>query len=69
MKLNFTLILTASGYAAALPGLKDPSGHEWQRRASDSRSPCPGLNVLANHGYHPRDGRNINKTVLSQAAT
>jgi len=25
----------------------------------DSRSPCPALNVLANHGYLPRDGRNI----------
>ncbi|KAK7915273.1 hypothetical protein PG985_012976 [Apiospora marii] len=69
MKLNFALLLTASGYAAALPGMKEPAGHEWQKRASDSRSPCPGLNVLANHGYLPRDGRNINKTILSQAAT
>jgi hypothetical protein len=23
------------------------------------RSPCPGLNTLANHGYLPRDGKNI----------
>ncbi|KAK8071606.1 Chloroperoxidase [Apiospora saccharicola] len=69
MKLNYALVLTASGYAAALPGMKEPAGHEWQRRASDSRSPCPGLNVLANHGYLPRDGRNINKTILSKAAT
>lgn len=23
---------------------------------SDSRGPCPGLNLLANHGYLPRDG-------------
>lgn len=22
----------------------------------DSRGPCPGLNLLANHGYLPRDG-------------
>ncbi|KAK8123176.1 Chloroperoxidase [Apiospora sp. TS-2023a] len=69
MKLNYALVLTASGFAAALPGMKDPAGHEWQRRASDSRSPCPGLNVLANHGYLPRDGRNINKTILSKAST
>ncbi|OJJ39957.1 hypothetical protein ASPWEDRAFT_169781 [Aspergillus wentii DTO 134E9] len=25
----------------------------------DSRSPCPGLNSLANHGILPRNGRNI----------
>ncbi|KAI5925709.1 Chloroperoxidase [Camillea tinctor] len=26
---------------------------------TDSRSPCPLLNTLANHGYLPHDGRNI----------
>ncbi|RYP53761.1 hypothetical protein DL768_001361 [Monosporascus sp. mg162] len=26
---------------------------------SDSRSPCPMLNTLANHGYLPHDGRNL----------
>jgi hypothetical protein len=26
---------------------------------TDSRSPCPGLNALANHGILPRDGRRI----------
>lgn len=25
----------------------------------DARSPCPALNTLANHGYLPRDGKNI----------
>jgi len=25
----------------------------------DARSPCPALNALANHGYLPRDGKNI----------
>jgi len=25
----------------------------------DLRSPCPALNTLANHGYIPRDGRNM----------
>lgn len=28
-------------------------------QAGDSRSPCPALNALANHGYLPRDGKNI----------
>ncbi|TBU52498.1 Cloroperoxidase [Dichomitus squalens] len=27
--------------------------------AGASRSPCPGLNALANHGILPRDGKNI----------
>jgi len=29
-------------------------------QSTDSRSPCPALNALANHGYLPRDGKNIN---------
>ncbi|KAI0744560.1 hypothetical protein C8Q76DRAFT_4837 [Earliella scabrosa] len=31
---------------------------------NDSRSPCPALNALANHGYLPRDGRNITQAQL-----
>ncbi|GMF13647.1 unnamed protein product [Phytophthora lilii] len=31
------------------------------------RSPCPGLNTLANHGYLPRNGQNITKAVLGPA--
>ncbi|KAJ6468630.1 Cloroperoxidase, partial [Mycena vitilis] len=30
----------------------------------DARSPCPGLNTLANHGYIPRDGRNFTIATL-----
>ena len=33
----------------------------------DSRSPCPALNALANHGYLPRDGKNIPPEVLQRA--
>ncbi|RQM06383.1 hypothetical protein DH86_00001194, partial [Scytalidium sp. 3C] len=33
----------------------------------DSRSPCPGLNALANHGILPHDGRRINYIQLSHA--
>ncbi|KAK7188781.1 chloroperoxidase-like protein [Paraphaeosphaeria sporulosa] len=33
---------------------------DWRAPASgDLRSPCPVLNALANHGFLPRDGRNI----------
>lgn len=31
------------------------------------RSPCPGLNSLANHGYLPRNGQNISHAELSHA--
>ncbi|KAL8377356.1 hypothetical protein RB595_008168 [Gaeumannomyces hyphopodioides] len=34
--------------------------HAWKPAGpNDSRSPCPMLNALANHGFLPRDGRNI----------
>jgi len=34
--------------------------HEWcPPKEGDSRSPCPALNAMANHGYLPHDGRNI----------
>ncbi|KAH8885374.1 putative chloroperoxidase [Thozetella sp. PMI_491] len=39
--------------AALLPSHWAPAG------PTDSRSPCPGLNTLANHGFLPHDGRNI----------
>lgn len=35
---------------------------------SDSiRGPCPGLNILANHGYIPRNGRNISAAAAIEA--
>jgi len=34
---------------------------------SDLRSPCPGLNSLANHGYINRDGRNLTINALAEA--
>ncbi|KAI4265629.1 MAG: hypothetical protein L6R38_009282, partial [Xanthoria sp. 2 TBL-2021] len=38
----------------------DPKGHRWQHPLStDRRSPCPGINAIANHGYLPRNGLNI----------
>jgi hypothetical protein len=32
------------------------------------RSPCPGLNALANHGYLPRDGKNIDYAMINKAS-
>jgi len=33
------------------------------------RSPCPGLNALANHGWLPRSGKNISYEDIQYAAT
>ncbi|CAG9949215.1 unnamed protein product [Clonostachys rosea f. rosea IK726] len=51
--------------AAVVAALKEwaPAGE------SDSRSPCPGLNTLANHGYLPHDGKKIGFTQFVQAIT
>ncbi|KAJ7246048.1 Cloroperoxidase [Mycena rebaudengoi] len=41
---------------------------EWVAPTStDSRSPCPGLNTLANHGYLPHNGRNITIPMIMEA--
>ncbi|KAF9265817.1 Cloroperoxidase [Marasmius fiardii PR-910] len=72
------LLLLLSCFAAlslAQPVARDPhdqvdwSQHAYQRPTTgDVRGPCPGLNTLANHGFLPRDGRNITIPVLLQAA-
>lgn len=31
-----------------------------------ARGPCPGLNTLANHGYLPRDGKDITLNILKE---
>ncbi|KAF8185291.1 Cloroperoxidase [Mycena galopus ATCC 62051] len=56
------LVGKARAYAA-------PAGHEWIAPTStDQRSPCPGLNSLANHGYLPRSGANFTVTQIMDAA-
>ncbi|ESK86827.1 hypothetical protein Moror_15099 [Moniliophthora roreri MCA 2997] len=46
----------------------DWSQHQFQPpSATDLRSPCPGLNALANHGFLPRNGSNITIPVVLQA--
>ncbi|KAL0952863.1 hypothetical protein HGRIS_007083 [Hohenbuehelia grisea] len=42
--------------------------HEYRRPvAGERRSPCPGLNTLANHGYLPRSGSDLTLTQLITA--
>ncbi|KAJ7092296.1 Cloroperoxidase [Mycena belliarum] len=37
-------------------------------KPTDARSPCPGLNTLANHGYLPRSGANFTIEELMDAS-
>ncbi|KAK3055150.1 hypothetical protein LTR09_003703 [Extremus antarcticus] len=57
----------------AWPGHTDhhePTGHEFAPPGPlDSRSPCPGLNALANHAWLPRSGLNISYEDIQYAAT
>ncbi|KAF7350811.1 hypothetical protein MSAN_01642700 [Mycena sanguinolenta] len=65
--LQFFLLLAAAAASAHARSPADP--HEWVApAATDVRSPCPGLNTLANHGYLPRTGKNISIPMILQAA-
>lgn len=48
---------------------KCPNGrHGWcPPKEGDSRSVCPALNTMANHGYLPRSGRHITLPILIHA--
>ncbi|KAK4619542.1 Putative sterigmatocystin biosynthesis peroxidase [Fulvia fulva] len=73
MKLSVatsTAVLFASvnGQLLDIPGLlqnatmnlNDPRFTQWQAPGEgDVRSPCPGLNSLANHGFLPRSGKGL----------
>ncbi|KAF8207008.1 Cloroperoxidase [Mycena galopus ATCC 62051] len=59
---SVVLVGKVNAYAA-------PAGHEFIAPTStDQRSPCPGLNTLANHGYLPRTGANFTVTQIMDAA-
>ncbi|KAM0809651.1 putative Heme haloperoxidase family profile domain-containing protein [Seiridium cardinale] len=60
MRPIFFLGCTISTLGAAVVLQKEPKGHQWHPASTtDSRSPCPGLNALAKHGFLPHDGKNI----------
>ncbi|KAK0462443.1 Cloroperoxidase [Desarmillaria tabescens] len=63
LNLAFVAVLFSSAYATV-----DWNLHEWKAPgASDLRGPCPGLNTLANHGFLPRDGKNITIDIVLKA--
>ncbi|KAJ7579764.1 Chloroperoxidase [Mycena floridula] len=65
MKALISFVSLAIAGVTAFPA----SIHKWiAPKFTDLRSPCPGLNTLANHGFLPRDGRGLTiETVLKAA--
>lgn len=51
----------------ARPSGADVSGFPPPNSAANHRSPCPALNSLANHGYLPRDGKNLTPELIRNA--
>lgn len=62
--------LVGSVAATVSPNNKRPEpGYDFQAPGpNDSRGPCPGLNLLANHGYLPRNGHVTLGQVLEATA-
>jgi hypothetical protein len=69
MRSNFALqgLAAAMAVQQAVAFVTDLPNHRVFRRDDLSRSPCPGLNVLANEGVLPKDGRNITQNMLKHA--
>ncbi|EEB94625.1 hypothetical protein MPER_06529, partial [Moniliophthora perniciosa FA553] len=68
MKIISALCLSTIllGFAAADT---DWSNHQFRApHTGDLRAPCPGLNTLANHGFIPRDGRNLSVSTVIQGS-
>ncbi|KAF7304530.1 HEME-HALOPEROXIDASE domain-containing protein [Mycena chlorophos] len=65
---SFTSLTLLSLVSVAV-AWSEPAGHHYQKPGpNDQRSPCPGLNALANHGYLPRSGQNFTVPQLLDAA-
>jgi len=71
--LGFDFILFAYNAIAAkrAPGKVTALGGKWPKyiapQRGDSRSSCPALNALANHGILPHDGRGISFVELNKS--
>jgi len=82
MRVSLLIVALLTSYATALPGLGNQnteSNEFFGGRAvkmadhpfvpptdTDSRSPCPALNALANHGFITHDGKAIDPDSLKQ---
>ncbi|KAI1121745.1 Cloroperoxidase [Nemania abortiva] len=61
--MKFTTLL----FPAVVLGAACPYGTFSPELPTDTRGVCPMLNTLANHGFLPRDGRNLNQNRTIQA--
>lgn len=57
--------MTSQPPSPTSPPLKRGTYHPHQ--PTDLRSPCPGINTLANHGYIARDGRSVRSSEIHAA--
>jgi len=62
-----SLARLATLFVAATGALAFPEWIPASKIPGAVRGPCPGLNTLANHGFLPRDGKNISLPVLLAA--
>ncbi len=66
-----TLILLGPAAVLAFPTLhtrQSPDYTQWSPPGPDDiRGPCPAMNSLANHGFLPRNGRDITLQMLQEA--
>jgi hypothetical protein len=68
LKIKTTELFLYMGNSRSVAAFADESQYKYQAPGpNDSRSPCPALNALANHGYLPRDGKDISPDVLQRA--
>lgn len=70
LAVNFGVALYNSVAPSVIPYGKPGHGGVWPLyeppKQGDSRSPCPALNAMANHGILPRGGKNIRFTDMSR---
>ncbi|KAL1631274.1 putative Chloroperoxidase [Diplodia seriata] len=60
--MKLSLFASPLAFAAFALAYGQDSVHYWAPGGpNDFRGPCPMMNTLANHGFLPRDGRNITK--------
>ncbi|KAJ7579290.1 heme-thiolate peroxidase [Mycena floridula] len=67
MLFNVILSLAPAAALGSFVSTLPPSNRWHAPGPGDVRSPCPALNTLANHGFLPRDGKNITATEFHDA--
>ncbi|KAL8998125.1 MAG: hypothetical protein Q9169_002746 [Polycauliona sp. 2 TL-2023] len=61
-----TIFTTTFQGTAPAKSLEDED-HTYIRGDIENRSPCPGLNALANQGFLPRDGKDLTPALVERA--